>query len=397
MVAVLEADYSTALAILLHYPQPSTPPSDFVKDALYLRDNLTPDGGSSIAFQYLKRRISVHEATPNPLRPNKRSKRGIVPSRTPRLSNALAPRPRDVTRVTLPLPSAARYIREQGGVEGLIKGAFGELKKNVQTLQIGSPPRQPAVSVSSEDFNIRGLLQTQRDMTAKLTSLEARSKHLAKLLDDSLADLWAHQKVVAEDRSHIDVDRLSQAIAKVQLVRIHLEDPDMPISWSADAQQPRTDDVQPAIDAVKAPDVVSASAEGATRRMSQHRDDQTIPVSKILHGGTKDQAATSAQQPQSNSTGITQQSRFHQPRPSLAQSSFSWMLGEDGQRFSFVEASPFSPETKKDMNARGKAGFLFGDDYNGTANGPQSPTDTEPEKIVLGTLKGRTLRLAGDD
>ena len=46
-------------------------------------------------------------------------------------------------------------------------------------------------------------------------------------------------------------------------------------------------------------------------------------------------------------------------RPAIAQSSFSWILGEDKRKSDFIAATPFSTERDR---ARGKAGFLFGDE-----------------------------------
>ena len=79
-------------------------------------------------------------------------------------------------------------------------------------------------------------------------------------------------------------------------------------------------------------------------------------------------------------------------RPALAQSSFSWILGEDQRKSDFVAASPFSTERER---ARGMAGFLFGDDKaedhkarTGTSKGRQATDsgDEEAEAITLGAL-----------
>ena len=69
------------------------------------------------------------------------------------------------------------------------------------------------------------------------------------------------------------------------------------------------------------------------------------------------------------------------------------MLGNEDNKTNFVSAEPFSPERDRKLAARGKAGFLFGDEKNenppskaGKDKGKQEKEDDDG--FTLGTLKG---------
>src|SRR5579862_4683692 len=113
----MEADYSTALTLLLRYPSPGRPhgPSTFVDDALYLRDNLTVTGGIEMISKYSGK-------PPAPLGPESRSS-------TPRQRPSHSKKPSISTpkklssRIRAPLASPARFIQQQGGLEALLQDA----------------------------------------------------------------------------------------------------------------------------------------------------------------------------------------------------------------------------------------------------------------------------------
>lgn len=290
------------------------------------------------------------------------------------------------------MPSPARFLQEQGGVEGIIRGAKGaidELKKNVQSMQAGSPPRQnmsvpqpsiPDIKVGSPD---------PAELTSRIDFLEARNKTLAKMLEDSLKGLWDHQKAITDDKTNVDVDALSHAIAQVQFVQVFLEDSAVPIPLSGEPSQPSqsSDGTEGASE--------SNSIEHAGKDIASSvaiivPEEPKVAISNVTPGDTSRLAVKPTAGPQATSTTTTQPSPFHHPRPSLAQSSFSWMLGEDQRRSSFVAASPFPPEAKRGNRAQGKAAFLFGDDKAQHADGTdgRKGEGVDVEGFTLGTLRG---------
>ena len=390
---VLEADYSTALSLLLRYPQPSTSPSAFVKDALYLQKNLTLEGGHDIVFKYSRKRILLDQTADVGSSASVKPHGVFVPQST--LSsppeNPNAKQGKSDTRISLPMPSPARFFQELGGVEGIIKGAIGELKQNVRSLQAGSPPRQIMRVRQPFSQDVNPVSPNMSQITSRIDFLEARNKSLATMLEESLKGLWDHQRVVAEDRTKVDVDALSLAIAKVQFVQVYLEDSTMPLH--GDMSHPANN-----------PDKVGEHGQPSTSATSEVTGDKNASklASKSRRGSKAekiDLTSSNVAQPGLDSAApahgmslatTTEPSPFHRPRPSLAQSSFSWMLGEDHRRSSFIAASPLPPERSRKTHAREKVGYLFGDDKPPDANDPgvNRSEDLDLEGFTLGTLKG---------
>lgn len=293
-------------------------------------------------------------------------------------------------RTSLPLPSPVKFLQERGGVEGIIKGAIGELKQNVQSLQAGSPPRQ---DMGGRGQTVNTVSPSTSQITSRIDFLEARNKNLAKMLEDSLKGLWEHQRLVAEDKTKVDVDALSLAIAKVQFVQVYLEDSTMPIPMSAKPSQPSTH-FGTAEEHVQSNNLVTSAttddrlATGVASKSPISPKPTSIVV--ISNDGKQSEVNSSDPARGVSSKATPDPSPFQQPRPSLAQSSFSWMLGEDQRPSSFVAASPLSPETRRRSHARGKVGFLFGDDKTSHAEDPEvkRSESSDLEGFTLGTLRG---------
>lgn len=324
-----------------------------------------------------------------------------------------------LSKTTSPIKSPAKFFQEQGGVEGILQeaarglysrgekwGVAKALRDAVQGLQTGST--SPRISTDGsrrliEDGKIAS--DASSHLTARIRALEQRNQALAKMLQRAVEDLWAQQKSLYEE-SRSAADTLSLAVAKVQFVQVYLENSSMPFpaehatseetttsTASASAAQGETGK-----EAEERPRSVPEMSEG---RPSHPADDQKANaafsqnISK-LHSdknvsirtqsadanlkGTRDHPKTDQPSPSS----------FHNPRPSLTHSSFSWMLGEDKRQSSFVSASPFPSEKRM---ARGKAGFLFGDDkddgskHSGKPKGQQNES-CEDEIITLDYLSG---------
>lgn len=418
-IPVIEADYSAALTLLLRYPTPPYPygPASFVEDALYLRDNNLPDGGPHIILKYSRK-------LPAP------------PLEAPRISNPFTGRfSKKGRRIRQqkhdnrekqgsPRRSPAWFLQDQGGIEGILQeaargvysrgekwGVARALRGAVQGLQSGnsSPRRLPEGLRWSLDQG-KHVHDDASHMAAKLRGLEQRNKALAKLLDNAMEDLWIQQKEFTKDKAEAAADALSLAIAKVQFVQVNLENSMMasPTDSSAEEVVEKVESAAlPATPATPAQDkgreTNHASPAVPEPDRSADHDTGQIPCSTIIDPEPiieSTAVAPSLQAPinltdsnakTSNHGEHTGPFPFHQPRPSLAQSSFSWMLGEDQRRSSFVSASPFPSEKR---NAREKAGFLFGDDKlegskgSHASKGKETREEDDDEVISLGVLKG---------
>jgi TBC1 domain family protein 5 len=177
----MDAPYSLALMLLLKYPSPSPPngPRTFVDDAIYLRDNFTAAGGAKIISKYSGKCPQVESSSP--------------------LGEGLSPKQKFLGTKS-PLPSPARFLQQQGGVEALFQGAakgvfdrgerlginqavrdaVGEVKKNMQGLQ-GS--RASSTNRRTSDV-MRWSLDEGRSVipsTASQSARNSRNKQLARV------------------------------------------------------------------------------------------------------------------------------------------------------------------------------------------------------------------------
>lgn len=388
---VLDADYSEALTLLLRYPVPESPndPSTFVGDALYLRQTIMQSGGADIISKYSGRAPGVEGDGSTPK--SKSAKR---------LGNVRRPTSPSFS----PGRSAAKFLQEQGGIDHIIqeaaKGVYsrGEkwgvnkaLRGAIEGLQSGtnSPRKRPDDSRWSLDEGRS--VPSISELTASLTALEQRNKSLAKLLGTAMEELWDQQRQYNQEKEDGIANALSVAVAKVQFVQVYLENGSMP--FSMDNSPAETNDSKAHQNAILNNTVTggpqateSQSVHQASEPESKETDAQTADVT---HPDVRGDEVVATGPQITVSKTHTQASPFHNPRPRLAQSSFSWMLGEDQRKSSFVSPSPFPSDRRA---ARERAGFLFGESKDEAGQKNQRgkvDEESEDEVITLGTMKGR--------
>ena len=395
---MIEADYSTALTLLLRYPSPTAldgPPS-FVGDALLLRGNLSLITGSEIIVKYSER--SPQHNTNIDQRPGKK---GV--SRRRATSQGLVP------KSLSPSLSPSYFLQDQGGIEAVIRGAAkgaytrGEqwgvnkaLRGAVQNFQAVAATPNRAVEGSRWSLDAgKNTSQDLAKMRAGLETLKSRNKLLANLLGKAIDDLWTQQRQTPSQEKEKNVaDTLSLAIAKLQFVQVYLENPSMPL----------TSDEEPAPPVSEAPQSTKASEaadhnEKHTRGKAQDRDQQVpdTPTHKPIHraappnvelSGTnaiaQDAPRITLSAPAPKAPLAKLPSLSHSQRPSISQSSFSWILGPDTdttpknslKKDAAISELPFTtspPSSAQRRGARERAAYLFGDvptfDENGRTRG----------------------------
>ena len=432
----MEADYSSALTLLLRYPMPPPPhgPSSFVIDAVNLRENLSTEGGERTILKYSGKlptsRVKVSSTTSTHI------------SRIPRKSDpAIVAGPDTLSRSHSPMRSPAKFLQEQGGIEGILQEAArgvysrGEkwgvgkaLRGAVQSLQSGaSSPRRPLGSArwSLDDGKVAA--NDTAHLDARIKTLEERNKALARMLENAMSDLWAQQKELDKPEGVASADTLSLAIAKIQFVQVYLEDSSIPLlpetSTQTNDEQSKSPSRQPLGVAYIAPNEPQASkaagsscktkpsiSDLAPNQTSTNSEEEakvprkvsltTIPKDESSEENVISSPSTQSMPKPPSAKPQTGLSPFYQPRPTLAQSSFSWMLGEDKRKSSFISALPFPDDRRRESVsvARGKAGFLFGDEKNessgggggrgGSGNVKGKEEREDEDGFTLGTLKG---------
>ncbi|KAL9119368.1 MAG: hypothetical protein Q9187_004079 [Circinaria calcarea] len=392
---LIEADYSSALTLLLRYPLPSDThgPPTFVDDAIHLRQDLSIQGGERIIFKYSGRHVKSTTHTNN--RVSSPSLLGYGKRKT----DAVHMDRESMSSWNTPVLSPARFLQEQGGIERYLqeaaKGVYNRGEKwgvtkairgAVQGLQSGnsSPRRAPEGTRWSLDEG-RRVASSSNHFNAKIKALEDRNQTLAKMLDNAMTDLSTQQNLLGKENLDSAADALSLAIAKVQFVQVYLEDSSMPLLpetavEKADVQaqtsplpalvvdgispnEPKisTSDIRTAGESIEIPHD-HANVECHDSHSTENPNSTLTPLPSDDKPQTTDSATLPA--PVQSKPPLPHLPSFspYKPRPSLAQSSFSWMLGEDKRKSSFVSASPFPPEKKRESATRGKTGFLFGDE-----------------------------------
>lgn len=370
---MIEADYSAALTLLLRYPAPLFPqgPPTLVGDALYLRGNILMDGGTHIILKYSKRLPGSQSV---------KTKKGR--RRRGRKQNDRS----DLNSLRI---SPTKFLQEQGGIEGILqeaaRGVYSRGEKwGVTKALRGAVQGLQSANSSSRGNGLHWVLDQDKfnagddsHAMTRLQELEQRNKALAKLLEKAMEDLWAQQNEFTKDkRTENAADAISLAIAKVQFVQVYLENPTMPFPTETSAEEiPEkaeqeissgsmtkngSKEAEAALLSVASSDPFIDSEIGESQQEATIGSSQvsqpTDPTSSVNH--PIDDPTDPIPQlivPKNRQDRVS----FQQPRPSLAHSSFSWMLGEDQRKSSFVSAIPFPSERR--IAARGKTGFLFGD------------------------------------
>ena len=439
---LVEADYNTAMTLLLKYPAETQgddfQPQSLVLDAMYLSEHMDYHGGSYLVSKYTGRPLLHNErpATPPALQRNITTfsvpVAGKASSPT-RSSNRSSKQPRNIESV---LRSTAKNIYARGeelGIGKVVKSAVDEVHRKAQEIRDLQTPSPPSTIRHRAGQGSRGSLGSIAPM-ARVRALEERSKQLSKLLEGAVTELWSYQKDVADNAVGIegseppgkpnpDLEKLSIAIAKVQFVQVYLDDPSLPMpedETSKEAKQGRFDQSVPIVqisdekngqpDSARGEALFDADAalvEDAGKGVDVLEQPKALsPVAGLADPSTFDdseadmpaeipditiQDASASAKPSATDQG----GRPGTPRsrPPLEQSSFSWMLGQQSGSTGkpFDDASPFPPE-----HARSRANLFggAGDDDSGKAARRGSNKDTkrpndfgEAQEFDMGSLR----------
>lgn len=374
---LVAADTNEAFTLLLRYPEPAEPAYTFIKDALYLRDHLTPQGGAEIISRYGKQPPSI-ELEPSPIIREPSPSPSFASSRTRRSLGS----PRSFVGqhgvgIEALLQGAAKNVLERGsqwGVGKAIREAVGEVKKNVEFYQSSATTSgQNTPRAGAREFRkpaqISTVVGTARPDLARTTSgnvirkienLERRNRNLAKMLEAAVGELWEyHRERNDEQAAKTDdnkgkeaLEALSLAIAKVQFVQVYLEDSSIPLP-------------EEATELAASATVVETLALPPTPSSAPPISIDPPPASTSKPTTTRSPQRSPARSPGPSPPPPPRSTLSPRSRPHLTSSNFSWMLGEDSASSNFATGaahSAFPSDEKRRMKGRG---FLFGDDDDG--------------------------------
>lgn len=410
---LIEADYNTALTLLLKYPAETQDkdfqPQSLVLDAMYLRMHMDYHGGSYLVMKYTGKPLlhNKRPATPPALQRNITTfsvpvagKSSTSPTRSPTRSSR---QPRNIESV---LRSTAKNIYSRGedlGIGKVVKSAVDEVHRRAQEIRDLQTPSPPAnIRRHTANRGSRGSIGLIPP-PVRVRQLEERSRQLAKLLEGAVTELWSYQKDVADGSGSgestevakqpaSDLEKLSIAIAKVQFVQVYLDDPTLPMpeeeapaetkQGSADQSvsneqagnekaELSTSELSQAISDAKAVKEEPEVSEKVTWQHPMPRspvegladpssfDDDNDPSESEFESRTNvPKVVVESESVSGPMSSQVQDDRPGTPRsrPPLEQSSLSWMLGQQQEPTNkpSESAATFSPDQARNRS------FLFG-------------------------------------
>ncbi|KAK1147462.1 hypothetical protein N8T08_001544 [Aspergillus melleus] len=383
---LLEADASTAFTILLRYPSPHPhEPQSFVRDAVYLEQNPTPDRGAFIISKYSgkppdssKRFGQSHAPSFSGIKSHLRgdlwdTSEGSSPSRSPARDS-----PKGLEALFQDVSEGIQRRTESWGVAKAVRGAVSEAKKNMQTIQAEHYSRQRYDEASSAHTS--GASYTHNSdavihLKTKIEALEARNQMLAKTLSQALNDIRSRM-LKAEGLDTTTAHTVKQALTKVQSVQTCLENPSSPLASGGRTPNAAADTDSDKISGVLQPaggkpeDETSSSNKAPPVAAEPPAKSPTSPVGNDFKSRSRPHIPSSVP-------------LRHATRPSLADSEFSWMLGGNRPLSSFVSPASVPPEQTRHGETKGKPNNLFG-------NGDDElrRADADLDGLALRSLRG---------
>ncbi|OBW66289.1 MAG: Uncharacterized protein AUREO_036510 [Aureobasidium pullulans] len=382
---LMDADYNTALTTLLRYPalEDGKTPQEFVTNAVYLRNNFNHEGASTLVEKYSGRPLPQPTETPtSTLQPSMPGKlRMQMPGRAS--SNF-----EDI------LQGAAKGVLQRGekwGINKAFRDAMDEVRKGVREIQAVQTPQAPPRHTRGLSRQ-SGTSDRSTNPSLQLAMLEQRNTALSKMLKKAIDDLWAYHETAIGGKAGEEesLNGLSMAIAKVQFIQVYLDDATVPLSAEEEAIEAGKEDaievkeVQPQI---KEPTSAHIDNKPAVQEAEEPADANAVEEQPKDHVEPTQQHKDAAR---ANATKITDiPLDFHTPRPTLAQSSFSWMLGQSPETSAsnFAQAKALAPS---DIRRRSK-GFLFGDEDDARAGSPEKKKDSKRGKDRKKQVKKEVL------
>ncbi|RYO77251.1 hypothetical protein DL766_008065 [Monosporascus sp. MC13-8B] len=379
---LLEADYSVALQLLLKYPHPQPPhgPHSFVDDAIYLRDHLNASGGSALITKYTGRSPASGVGRSRPTTPsswNSSIRRKGPGGRSPLSPSRLISPPVGVEAL---FQGAAKGVLERGerlGINQAVRDAMVEIRRNVTEAKSSMKANRELFSEPRPDTAIRAV-----------AGVERRNKQLASMLEETISRLKTLTTSAIEDEQK-HREELEITTAKIQLVKIYLEDstmalpeePSPSIQATAVGHDENTNSSEPLSDAVAAMDLSKPKNDDGPSAPPPTLD-AAEPVDRLQ---ANTDAAVDVDPLGLGTTTPIQILQRPKPaiptRSSLAQSSFSWMLEPDESSSSQASAPRTKPSDqhrkRPSANAnRERTAFLFGEVQSDENGQPILPNDT---------------------
>ncbi|KAJ5748570.1 uncharacterized protein N7511_010266 [Penicillium nucicola] len=403
---LLEADYSTALTLLLRYPSPHPhEPQTFVHDALYLEQNPTAERGNFVISKYSGRPPEPKSRSQSGTRRKaflwedfKRRSESTSPAHSPAQNNS-----KSLEAIFQDVSQGIQRRTEAWGVAKAVRGAVTEARKNMQTMHyepnLRAASSRPGTAASASEAQPSALTipAATAALESKIDSLEERNKTLATALREALSDLHLQLNNV-KDIDPGTNDLMKQALAKAVSVQVCLQDASVPVE--SIEQPPRVDN-----EAISQHELQKTTD---LKMGERKRDIQTRVQSQAPTSANTNTAGSSAESGTSKPVRVATANRIYTDkqaegvrattsrsnvRPSLTDAGFSWMLGGGRNLSGFVSSTSPPPEQtrQQDQAQARRPSTLFG-----SGGDENSGTDAESGELALHSLRGSRDPLSGD-
>jgi len=396
--------------LLLHYEPPLPPngPATLVQDAMFLENNRTFEGGASLIARYSGLRVD----SPEQRQPAARRPPALQLSQRHRRKLSPAPRPSDS-----PGRSPARFLSPQKGLETIfqevsgtlqkrtegwkvskaIRAAAGEVRRNVNSLQSGTTsPRNSVDAIQSAPSQQDTGQDIVEDPKRRFITLKTRNEALARMLADALAELRAHKESSDPKQMTVADSSFNIALAKLQFVQVCLAEPEIPIPAQDGLPGAETTDGRTGLPETENSGRALLPLDCDTSVIAKHKDALHDRLSGSPVGVAKDpnsrvgaesgEVRAVTQDRESDNRKLKPSTLSSpQPRPALAQSPLSWMLGEGQHRSDFVSSSTPPPEQRRDSVPKAKSKRLFAD---GKESEGKDGSDSGDDGFTMSSLHG---------
>ena len=354
---LVEADYSTAITSFSRYSPPNKgeDPRILVRDAIYLDKNRTAEAGSNLIQQLSGRKPKTQRLGGSAAARIRAEETALQGSRSPQHRPSPSASPARFSTPQKQLESLFQQVsggiqqRAEGwNVSKAVRGAVGEVRRNMNNLQTPHSRTSSVDRVSGGNATPRRSSSFHdpqlKKLKARVSELEARNKALAKMLDSALDSLRASKGPAAKDGRDSD-EEFNISLAKIQFVSVYLADPEIPIPLDEPIPQIEA----PGTTVSKAPEEKARSAPNDETSKAAPPPQAASPADAV-EAPVKDHS-TAAQ------TTHLAPSRIAGgggplARPSLAESSFSFMLGPNQHRSGFVSSVADLPEQRRGSEAK---------------------------------------------
>lgn len=365
---VLEADYSSTLALLLRYPSPEPyKPVTFIQDALFLQKNLNQEAVASLSSKYSGKvpslvkqsQLDGQTSRSRPAAHGKIRHRGRSSASSGTPSSTVSPNRFNQKRLDSLFHDVSAGLQRRGenwGVARAVRGAMVEARRNIQNIQssASTPPLWHADTVDREPSPPDMSLTAAQELSRRIIALEERNRSLATTLRDAIDDLRGRRDTPECDNNSSSKDNMDgPAITKLQFVQECLEDstksaiePAKPINSIKVAENnDRTSTGGSATSTAGGDETIDDPSNASATSNKHGKSEHAAPLGSAVAGAPK-VVKPVALRPAT--------------RAPLAESSFSWMLGDHQHRSSFVSSASDPPEHRRSID-RGRYGSLFGD------------------------------------